>query len=115
MDAIGHPGMLGRNVQHLVVVDTGTDQEKFGIMIVQNVKALKNVLAMTWGVIMIMLAMLCAITVHIQVEDVVVQQDGMDYAAATVCMKFLFCRNQVPQINNIFKKFYLRNFVFNTF
>lgn len=102
MDATGHPGMRGRNVQHLVVVDTGIEQEKFGIMIVQNVKALKNVLAMTWGVIMIMLAMLCAITGHIQVEGVVVQQDGMDNAAATVCMAFLFCINLVPQIRRHF-------------
>lgn len=96
MDVTGCHGKRGRNVQHHVVVDTGIEQEKFGIMIVQNVKALKHVQAMTWGVSMIQLAMLCAITVHIQVEGVVVQQDGMDDVAATVCMTFLFCINLAP-------------------
>lgn len=91
MDATGHPGMGGRNVQHLVVVDTGTDQGKFGfIKIVQVVTPLKIALAVTWEVIMIMLAMQFAITVHIQVifEDAAVKLDGMDNVAAIVCIKF---------------------------
>lgn len=94
MDATGEPGMLGRNVQNLVVVDIGIDQEKFGfIRIVQVVKPLKAALAMTWGMIMIDLAMLFAITVHIQEEVVAVKQGGMDDAAAAVCIKFLFYIN----------------------
>lgn len=94
MDVTGCHGKRGRNVQHHVVVDTGIEQEKFGIMIVQNViKALKYVQAMTWGVSMIQLAMLCAITVHIQEEVVAVKQGGMDDAAAAVCIKFLFYKN----------------------
>lgn len=94
--------MRGRNVQHLVVVGTGTEQEKFGTGMSLNVMVLQNVQAMTWGMIMIMLAMQFAITVHIQVEGVVVQQDGMDDVAATVCMAFRFCINLVPQIRRHF-------------
>lgn len=93
MDAIGHPGMRGRNVQNLVVVDTGIDQDQFGAMILQNVKASNHVLPVIWVKSMIMLAMQFAITVHIQVEGVVVQQDGMDDVAAAVCIKFLFYMN----------------------
>lgn len=110
MDATGHPGMGGRNVQHLVVVDTGTDQGKFGfIKIVQVVTPLKIALAVTWEVIMIMLAMQFAITVHIQVECVVVQQDGMDYVAAIVCIKLSLCRYFVAQIITCYciKKLYI--------
>lgn len=88
MDVNGCHGKRGRNVLHHVVVDTGTEQEKFGIIsIVQVVKPLKPALAMTWGASMIMLAMQFAITVHIQVDGAVVQQDGMDDVAATVCIK----------------------------
>lgn len=94
MDATGEPGMRGRNVLYLVVVDTGIDQEKFGIISNgQVVNPLKPALAMTWGVIMIDLAMLFAITVHIQEEVVAVKQGGMDDAAAAVCIKFLFYIN----------------------
>lgn len=80
--------MRGRNVQHHVVVDTGTDQEKFGTGMSLSVMFLQNVLAMTWEVIMIDLAMQFAITVHIQVEGAAVKQDGMDNVAAIVCIKF---------------------------
>lgn len=92
MDATGNPGKRGRNVQHLVVVDTGTDQEEFGTRMFLNVMVLQNVQAMTWGVIMIMLAMQFAITVHIQVEfeAASVKQDGMECVAAIVCIKFSF-------------------------
>lgn len=84
----GCHGMHGRSVLHPVVVDTGTEQEKFGIIsIVQVVKPLKPALAMTWGMSMIQLAMQFAITVHIQMDGAVVQQGGMDDAAATVCIK----------------------------
>lgn len=93
MDATGEPGMLGRNVQNLVVVDIGIDQDTFGIIKLQNVKALKPALAMTWEMIMIDLAMLFAITVHMQEEVVAVKQGGMDDAAAAVCIKFLFYIN----------------------
>lgn len=82
VDATGNPGKRGRNVQHLVVVDAGTDQEEFGTRMFLNVMVLQNVQAMTWGMIMIMLAMQFAITVHIQVEVVAVKQGGMDNAAA---------------------------------
>lgn len=102
MDAIGHPGMRGRNVQNLVVVDTGIDQDQFGAMILQNVKASNHVLPVIWVMSMIMLAMQFAITVHIQVECVVVQQDGMDDVAAIVCMKSSFCRYFVLQINTFY-------------
>lgn len=103
VDVPGCHGKRGRNVLHLVVVDTGIDLEKFGIIsIVQVVKPLKPALAMTWREIMIDLAMQYAITVHIQVEAAAVKQGGMDDAAATVCMKFLFCINLVPQIKRIF-------------
>lgn len=109
MDAIGHPGMLGRNVQHLVVVDTGIDQDQFGAMILQNVKASNHVLPVIWVKSMIMLAMQFAITVHIQVECVVVQQDGMDYVAAIVCIKLSLCRYFVAQIITCYciKKLYI--------
>lgn len=92
MDATGNPGKRGRNVQHLVVVDTGTDQEEFGTRMFLNVMVLQNVQVMTWGVIMIMLAMQFAITVHIQVEfeAASVKQDGMECVAAIVCIKFSF-------------------------
>lgn len=93
MDAIGHPGMLGRNVQNLVVVDTGIDQDQFGAMILQNVKASNHVLPVIWVMSMIMLAMQFAITVHMQEEVVAVKQGGMNDAAAAVCIKFLFYIN----------------------
>lgn len=96
MDVPGCHGKRGRNVLYLVVVDTGIDQEKFGIIsIVQVVKPLKPALAMTWGMIMIDLAMLFAITVHIQeeFEAASVKQGGMDDAAAAVRIKFLFYIN----------------------
>lgn len=83
VDATGNHGMRGRNVQHHVVVDTGIEQEKLRTGMFLNVMVLQNVLAMTWGVSMIMLAMQFAITVHIQVDGAVVQQDGMDDVAAT--------------------------------
>lgn len=82
MDATGNHGKHGRNVQHLVVVDTGTDQEEFGTGMFLNVMILQNVQVMTWGVIMIMLAMQFAITVPIQVEAAAVKQGGMDVVVA---------------------------------
>lgn len=88
MDATGNHGKHGRNVQHLVVVDTGTDQEEFGKGMFLNVMVLQNVQVMTWGVIMIMLAMQFAITVPIQVEAAAVKQGGMDVVVAIVCIIF---------------------------
>lgn len=82
MDATGNPGKRGRNVQHLVGVDTGIDQEEFGTGMSLNVMVLQNVQAMTWGMIMIMLAIQFAIMGHIIVDGVVAQQDGMECVAA---------------------------------
>lgn len=97
--------MRGRNVQHLVVVGTGTEQEKFGTGMSLNVMVLQNVQAMTWGMIMIMLAMQFAIMVHIQVEfeAAAVKKDGTECVAAIVCMKFSFVEIiSDPQIKNFF-------------
>lgn len=81
--------MRGRNVQHLVVVDTSTEQDKFGfMMIVQVVTLLKIAQAVIWVKNMIMLAIQFAITGHFIIEGVIAQQDGMEHVAATVCMKF---------------------------
>lgn len=99
VDATGNHGKRGHNVQHLVVVDTGTEQEKLRIGMSLNVMVLPNVQAMTWGMIMIMLAIQFAIMGHIIVDGVIAQQDGLECVAAIVCMKFSFCINEVPQVN----------------
>uniref|UniRef100_K1QI95 Uncharacterized protein n=1 Tax=Magallana gigas TaxID=29159 RepID=K1QI95_MAGGI len=96
--------MLGRNVQNLVVVETGIDQDQFGAMILQNVKASNHVLPVIWVLSMIMLAMQFAITVHIQVECVVVQQDGMDDVAAA-CLKKSGEESSEPSVEEAQKKF----------
>lgn len=105
--------MRGRNVQHLVAVDTGTEQEKFGfMMIVQVVTPLQIAQAVIWVKNMIMLAIQFAITGHFIVEGVIAQQDGMERVAATVCMKFSFYINEVPQVNKLFYSIETQLFIY---
>lgn len=77
-------GIRGRIVLLLVGEDSGKDPDGFGLMMFQDVINLNIVPAMTWDLIMIDLAMLNASMAHIQAEDVIVKEAGLEIVVVTV-------------------------------
>ena len=82
----GRRGKLGHSVQLLVEEDTDTDLEGFGMTMSRDVMVLRNVLVVTWDLIMITLAMQFVTMDPILIDHVAVQQDGMEGVATIVCI-----------------------------
>jgi hypothetical protein len=82
----GRLGRVGLSALLLVGVGAGTGIGRFGTTTDQNVRVLKHVPPMIWGMIGITLVIEFVTMDHTEMVDVVVQRGGVEDAATTVCI-----------------------------